>query len=80
MHNTFLENYAKTFTYPYCDYGDAPADFEQKILGKRKLRPQSLLSDDLTYNMQLYYQGYEPGSFVKRAKCKLELERERLQA
>ena len=53
--------------------------FEQTVLGKRKFK-QTMLSDDLAYNMQLYYDGYDPRYILNEAQNKLNFERERLNA
>ena len=57
-HSTFLESYSKTFASAYLADQNAPENFEQVVLGKRSLK--SFLSQDLAYNMALYYDGYEP--------------------
>lgn len=37
-----------------------------------------MLSAELAYNMQLYYEGYDPNTLLKEARQKLDFERERL--
>jgi hypothetical protein len=39
-----------------------------------------MLSDDLAYNMQMYYDGYDPRYVLTEAQNKLDFERERLNA
>jgi hypothetical protein len=76
MHNTFIEDYARTFTYPYA-ITKANTNFEKTILGKRRLI-SGLLSADLAYNMQLYYEGYDPHTLLEESASKLAFERERM--
>jgi hypothetical protein len=49
------------------------------VLGKRKFK-STMMSDELAYNMQLFYEGYEPKHLLKAAGEKLEFERERMHA
>ena len=47
------------------------------VLGKRKIRSGGM-SAELAYNMELYFEGYEPQKMLENSKRKLNFERERL--